>query len=364
MMKVWILVGTRPEVIKQSPVYLEFARVLGRNQVAMISTGQHKELLAQALTHFGIETQVDLGIMKPDQTLCGSAADVLRGMENLFRSEKPDWLIVQGDTTSAAMAAWAAFLCGVKVVHNEAGLRSYDLKHPVPEEANRKLISVVADKHFAPTELAREAMLREGIPSEKIILTGNTGIDALKMTLERPAPKRVVEMLAEFKAAGRQPVLLTAHRRENAGDGMSSWFDALAKFLADRPDLALVYPIHPNNLSRGAIEKHLSNNPQVTLCAPLDYLETCHLLQNSRFVVTDSGGIQEEATTLGVPVVVCRKTTERMEAVHAGVARLAGLETQSVLDAMSWAYSAEKFPPSQIFGDGLSSRRIVQALVK
>ncbi len=368
--RIWILVGTRPEVIKQAPLYLELANRLGQDQVALVGTGQHRELLEQALTHFGLKLDVTLEIMKPNQTLTGSAAAVLSGMERLFAFQRPDWLVVQGDTTSAAMAAWAAFVHKIRVAHNEAGLRSYDLLNPYPEEANRRLISVVADLHLAPTERARDALLAEKAPADRVFVTGNTGIDALRLTLAAPAPETASALCARILAGGRRPVLLTAHRRENSGEGMMQWFEALARFLRARPDIALIYPVHPNNLARPAIEAMLAPLPQVHLLPAIHYGETCHILKHSRFVVTDSGGIQEEASSLGIPVVVCRKTTERMEAVHAGIARLAGLEVESIVEAMDWAYSrsasASATPPvgivRPIFGDGFASARIADLL--
>jgi UDP-N-acetylglucosamine 2-epimerase (non-hydrolysing) len=372
--KYWILVGTRPEAIKQAPLFKSFVERFGADQVALIGTGQHRELLEQALAHFSLRLDHNLDIMEPDQSLTAASVAVLKGMDGLFRQHRPEWLVVQGDTTSAAMAGWAAFQHGVKVAHNEAGLRSYDLAHPFPEEANRRLLSVVAAIHLAPTERAREALLREGVKPEKIPVVGNTGIDALRYTLGLPTPPRAAGILADCAQAGLQPVLLTAHRRENQGEGMDRWFKALAQFLVKHPHVALIYPCHPNNSARAAADQHLAPLKQVFILPALDYGETCHLLARCWFVVTDSGGIQEEAATLGVPVVVCRKTTERMEAVDAGLARLAGTETESVLKVMEWAHAKGPAEAQErhlatapslrnpIFGDGYSSARITQLI--
>jgi UDP-N-acetylglucosamine 2-epimerase (non-hydrolysing) len=366
--KVWILVGTRPEAIKQAPLYKACRDTFGKDKVALIGTGQHRELLTQALKPFGVEMDVNLDIMKPGQTLSESAADVLSGMSKLFAAAKPEWLIVQGDTTSAAMAALAAFHHGVKVAHNEAGLRSYDLHHPFPEEANRKIVAVVADIHLAPTEKSRQALLKEGIPEEKIRLVGNTGIDALMEILSGPMPAQATALLDQCVKLGGSPVFLTAHRRENQSSRVDEWFAALARFVQSHKNIVLVYPMHPNNIGRAAAEKHLKPLDRVILTDPLDYPSTCHLLSRSRFTVTDSGGIQEEASTLGVPVVVCRETTERQEAVEAGLARLAGTDTQRILDAMEWAYNegtpGKARPQKWPFGDGKSSHRIAQILQK
>lgn len=358
-----MLVGTRPEVIKQAPVYIACRDALAPASVSLIGTGQHRELLDKALADFDLTLDRDLGIMREGQTPISAAAAILHGLEPLLAEDPPDWIVVQGDTTSAAMAAWAAFHAGVGVAHNEAGLRTYDLSQPFPEEANRKLISAVATEHFAPTEHARRALLAEACPAERIHVTGNPGIDALRMTLAKPQPPRVTELLAE---GGREIVLMTAHRRENRGERMEEWFATLARFLAAHPDLRLVYPMHPNGAGYEAAVHHLSDLSRVQLVEPLDYTETCHLLRHCRFTITDSGGIQEEGATLGVPVVVCRRVTERPEAIDAGAAYLASTEAAPLQLALDWAYRRsatrdhETFDP--IFGDGHAGPRIASII--
>ena len=361
----WIVVGTRPEVIKQVPLYLELVTRYGRDSVALVGTGQHRELLDQALSHFGVSLDFNLDIMKPAQTLSEASSAVLTGMSSLFVEHRPEWIIVQGDTTSAAMTAWAAFQAGIPVAHNEAGLRSYDLDHPFPEEANRRLISIVARLHFAPTERSKMALLNEGIDERIVHVTGNTGIDALRLTLGRPRPDSIQFVLKSLKSKGLRPVLLTAHRRENR-ESMESWFKSLAQFLTVNPDLGLIYPIHPNHLAKPAADQYLSTLPQAHVVPALNYGETCHLLAQCDLVVTDSGGIQEEAATLGIPTVVCRQTTERMEAVDAGIARLAGTESDTILSSMAWALRQPK-PKHEglkfdLFGDGYASERIADLL--
>ena len=364
--KIWILVGTRPDVIKQMPVYLACCEKFGRDQVALIGTGQHRELLDQALDHFELRLDHDLNVMKSGGSLNELSAAILRGMDLLFRDGTPDWLLVQGDTTSAAMASWAGFQNQIKVAHSEAGLRSYDLQNPYPEEANRRLISLVADLHFAPTEGAKKILLGEGIDADRVLVTGNPGIDALRMTLDMPEPKLSKEIREKIEGDQLKAVLLTAHRRENKGDGMTQWFEALARFMKQHTDLALIYPVHPNLSASGPAQKFLASDPRVFIQSALGYAETCHLLQHCQFVVTDSGGIQEEAAALGVPAVVCRRATERQEAIHAGLARLAGTATDQVLDAMEWAYQTprrkakERFHP--FYGDGYSADRIAEHL--
>jgi UDP-N-acetylglucosamine 2-epimerase (non-hydrolysing) len=366
--KIWVLVGTRPEVIKQAPVYIACREQFGPDAVALIGTGQHRELLDQALAHFDLELDEDLGIMREGQTPTSSAAAILSGLEPLLLSDPPEWIVVQGDTTSAAMAAWAAFHAGVRVGHNEAGLRTYDLAQPFPEEANRKLISVVADEHFAPTEHARRALLAEGCADERIHVTGNPGIDALRMTLAKPQPPRVTELLEDSAYEGREIVLMTAHRRENRGKGMDEWFATLRDWLEQHLDLDLVYPMHPNRAGYAAAVEHLDRRPQVRLIEPLDYAETCHLLRHSRFTITDSGGIQEEGATLGVPVVVCRRVTERPEAVDVGAAYLASTDAAPLRLGLDWAYEhsatrdRDTFDP--IFGDGQAGPRIARLLAE
>jgi UDP-N-acetylglucosamine 2-epimerase (non-hydrolysing) len=353
-------------MIKQAPVYIACREALGSAEVSLISTGQHRELLDKALTDFELALDKDLGIMREGQTPVSTATAVLAGLEPLLAHDPPDWIVVQGDTTSAAMAAWAAFHAGVRVAHNEAGLRTYDLSQPFPEEANRKLIGTIASEHFAPTEHARKALLAEGCAAERIHVTGNPGIDALRMALEKPAPARVNDLVGAAARDGRELVLMTAHRRENRGVAMEEWFATLAGFLDEHPELDVVYPMHPNRAGYAAAVHHLRDRPRVRIVDPLDYNETCHLLRRCRFTITDSGGIQEEGATLGVPVVVCRRVTERPEAVEAGIAYLATTDPEPLRLALDWAYerSAGRSPDTfdEIFGDGHAGPRIAALL--
>ncbi|NDF13820.1 UDP-N-acetylglucosamine 2-epimerase (non-hydrolyzing) [bacterium] len=357
----WILAGTRREAIKQIPLYLELVRLHGRESVALISTGQHRELLEQVFHHFHVRADANLDIMRHGQGLTESSASILQGMNTLLRLSTPEWLIVQGDTTSASMAALAGFQHRVKIAHNEAGLRSYDLEHPFPEEGNRRLISGIASLHFAPTVRAKDALMGEGITEDSIHITGNTGIDALRWTLERPRPQSIDFVLRSIRSKGLRPVLLTAHRRENS-TAMDDWFRALAHFLRLNSHLGLIYPLHPNHLARAAAEKHLTSLPQAHLIAPLNYAESCHLLSECEVVVTDSSGLQEEAATLGIPTVICRKITERMEAVDQGLARLAGTDADSILSALAWAVTQKRAPKAGLchllYGDGQAAQKI------
>jgi UDP-N-acetylglucosamine 2-epimerase (non-hydrolysing) len=269
----------------------------------------------------------------------------------------------------------AAFHRGVKVAHNEAGLRSFDLKNPFPEEANRKWISQIADLHFAPTSLAQEALHREGVDGAKIHLTGNTGVDALLWTLSQKAKSpRTEEILGSIEKKNLRPVFVTAHRRENA-DAIDVWFKSLASLLEKTKDLYLIYPMHPNNLAKTAAEQWLKGHDRVLLCEPFDYLTTCQILAESAFAVTDSGGIQEEGASLGIPVVVCRKTTERMEAVNVGLSKIADpSSSEQMWAALEWADQMSRSKAHQLkgleylrnnsgpFGDGLAAEKIANLL--
>jgi len=362
---VWILVGTRPDVIKQAPLLLACRERLGHDRVALVGTGQHRELLEQALAHFDLELDCNLDVMEVDQPLTEVSASIVRGIGALLRRGAPRYVVVQGDTSTAAMAAWAAFQQGVPVAHNEAGLRSFDLANPFPEEANRRLISMVSSIHFAPTERARSNLLAERVDADGIHVTGNTGIDALLMTLERPPSNDVTEVATAASAHGRKLVLLTAHRRENKGTPMDRWFATLAAFLKAREDVELVYPMHLSGAGQAEAERHLRCCDRVRLVGPLDYAATCHLLAHCHFVITDSGGIQEEAAALDVPTVVCRRTTERIEAIEAGCAVLAGTDPEPLRGALEWAYARGGERRSEIrtiFGDGHSSARIAEIL--
>lgn len=362
-MKIWVVVGTRPEVIKQVPLFWACQKQFGKDQVKLIGTGQHRELLLQALEHFGAKLDSNFEIMRPGQSLSKVAAAVLENFDEAIENERPDWIIVQGDTTTAAMAAIAAFHRKIKVAHNEAGLRSHDINNPFPEEANRKLISVIASLNFAPTNLAKTALINEGITPDLIHVTGNTGIDALMWTLHQKCPQTISTLVEEQASHNRKPVLLTAHRRENAGSVMDHWFQALESFFSRNPDLCLIYPTHPNNLAREYSYKYLQKLPNAVVTEPLSYLETTHLLKSCHFVVTDSGGIQEEAATLGIPTIVCRKTTERMEAVETGIAKLVDPEKiPEILSEMNWAKNNAISKLQYPFGRGDAAQKIASIL--
>ena len=365
MEKTWIVLGTRPEVIKQVPLFLVLREKEGPKRVVLVSSGQHTDLLSQALRQFDLLPDMALS---PDKNFSGNLGEtngnILRSMSQAMERERPRSVIVQGDTATAAMTALAAFYNKIPVIHNEAGLRSYDLNHPFPEEGNRKFVSTIASLHLCPTELAKTALLKEGYEERKIAVVGNTGIDALRYVLERQPSREMGALIAEKSGTEKHLILLTAHRRENS-EGMKHWFKAIGSFLTGHPELHMIYPVHPNNLARHAAGEFLKGCPNITICDPLSYVDTAHALRHSRFVVTDSGGIQEECATLGIPVVICRNTTERPEVLAWGIAKLCGTETDRVIAGMDWALHLEhkpEFPEDAPFGNGRSSEKIWQEL--
>ncbi|MBF0300723.1 MAG: UDP-N-acetylglucosamine 2-epimerase (non-hydrolyzing) [Oligoflexia bacterium] len=366
---IWVIVGTRPEVIKQAMLYNALKEKFGGDKVALIGSGQHRELLTDALKQFNLQLDYNFDLMSEAQTPADISSKIISKFSEIFSKEgvaKPKWVIVQGDTTTAAMAAWVSFLHKINIAHNEAGLRTHDLYNPFPEEANRKIISSIATIHFAPTERARDILLREGVSEKNIFVTGNTGIDAFRSMLLKKIPEKIEKIVQQTKDCGRSIVLLTAHRRESEGEPVIRWFENLKEYVNVNKDIHIVYPMHPNNVARPWAQKILNDHPQISLLEPLNYLETAHSILNSRFVITDSGGIQEEAATLNIPVVVCRKTTERMEAVDIGIAKLTSFDTKEFFETLVWANNLSKTKVNRfvnnVFGDGFSSEKIATIL--
>jgi UDP-N-acetylglucosamine 2-epimerase (non-hydrolysing) len=319
-------------------------------------------MLDQVLEIFGIRPDYDLNVMQDNQTPTDVAAEVLKRLQPILKEEQPDWILVQGDTTTVLAASLAAFYNRVKVGHVEAGLRTYDRNNPFPEEMNRVLADQLSDLHFAPTETSRQALLKEAIPAERVHVTGNTVIDALRVIVARPVNGHMPSYPTD-----KRLVLVTAHRRENFGEPFANMLAAL-KQIADRPDVHLIYPVHPNPNVRGPAFEVLGNHPHVNLLPPMDYLTFAHLLGKAHLVLTDSGGIQEEAPGLGVPVLVMRNVTERPEAVAAGTAKLVGTETSTIVteaarlldDPAAHGAMARAVNP---FGDGHAAERIVSILL-
>lgn len=361
-MKVISVFGTRPEAVKMAPVVAELKRHAGVEAEVLV-TAQHRDMLDQVLEIFNIRPDYDLDVMQDNQTPTDVAAEVLKRIQPILRDQKPDWILVQGDTTTVLAAALAAFYNRVKVGHVEAGLRTYDRYNPFPEEINRVLADQLSDLHFAPTETAKQALLKEAIPAARIHVTGNTVIDALKVIVSCPANGS-----APGYPDHKRLVLVTAHRRENFGQPFANILTGL-KRIADRGDVHLLYPVHPNPNVRGPAYEILGDHPDITLLPPLDYLTFTHLMAKAQLILTDSGGIQEEAPGLGVPVLVMRAVTERPEAVQAGTAKLVGTEADVIYteaaklldDPLAHAAMAQAVNP---FGDGHAAERIVSILLQ
>lgn len=365
--KVLSVFGTRPEAIKLAPVVRELAKYPEEIISRVCITAQHREMLDQVLDLFEISPDYDLNLMKPNQSLEALTSRILLELTPILQKEKPDWLLVQGDTTTVMAASIAAFYQGVKVGHVEAGLRTGDKKHPFPEEINRRIAGVVADFHFAPTQWARENLLREGIPSEQVLETGNTVIDALQWVVQLSPPAAMRELLAQI--AGKRLVLVTAHRRENFGKPIEQICLALRDIAkGNAKDVHLIYPVHLNPRVQEPVYRILKDVPNITLLPPLDYLSLVHLMKNAYLVLTDSGGIQEEAPGLGKPVLVLREKTERPEGVEAGTVRLVGTDkdkiianTRELLDhSQAYRQMAQAVNP---YGDGKASERIVKGIL-
>lgn len=371
MLKVLSVFGTRPEAVKMAPVVRELARRSDRIVGRVCVTAQHREMLDQVLDVFGISPDHDLNLMTPGQSPTQMAAAVLKHLEPVLRAERPDWVLVQGDTTTVMAAAIAAFYSGAKVGHVEAGLRSFDRHQPFPEEINRRLAGVVADLHFVPTDNARRNLLREGVDDGHIRVTGNTVIDALHWAVAQPAPATITELLDRVGAgqSGRRVIVVTAHRRENFGAGIEHICQAL-RDIAIRygASVAIVYPVHLNPNIIEPAQRILASVPHVHLVPPLDYLPMVHLMRASTLVLTDSGGLQEEAPGLGKPVLVLRDKTERPEALDAGTVKLVGARRDQIVaataelldDADAYRRMARALSP---YGDGHAAERIVSALL-
>lgn len=368
MLNVLTFIGTRPEAIKLAPV-IHALQTRDGIRSAVCVTGQHRELLRQMLNFFSIRADADLDIMRRDQTLSATTAEILRQTDQVFDDFAPDWVIVQGDTTTAMAVSLSAFYRDIKVAHVEAGLRTGNMRAPFPEELNRRIAGLVAHRHFAPTAGAQAALLREGVSPSSVLITGNTGIDALHWALHSVRQSEPPIDSALLKALeGRRLVLATTHRRENIGAGIEEVCAALSQLTATFDDLAVVLPIHPNPNVRATIETLLSDAPDILLVPPLDYSHFVWLLDRAVVVLTDSGGVQEEAASLGKPIGVLRDVTERPEAIQAGNAQLTGADRTRIVEFASAILSnptlREQMPRSTtVFGDGHAAERIVESLV-
>ena len=372
VIKVMVIFGTRPEAIKMAPVILTLKED-PHFEVVTVATGQHRQILDQVLELFHIVPDIDLNVMQANQTLTDITVRVLRGLESVLESHRPDILLVQGDTTTAFVAGLAAFYKKIAVGHVEAGLRTTDIYDPFPEEMNRRLLSRVAQMHFAPTRWAYDNLKREGLVTEDTYITGNTVTDALRLIL-----KDLPETLGTFKNlqgkevdlsfVNKRIILVETHRRENLGKPMDSICKALRRLVADFEDVELVFSVHPNPKVREVVCANLDNLARVHLLEPMPYTDLLRLMKASYLIMTDSGGIQEEAPSLSVPVIVLRKNTERPEGIESGNAVLAGCEEDKVYSLASELLTyKEKYEDmakiANPYGDGWSSQRIAKAIL-
>lgn len=375
MIKVLSVFGTRPEAVKMAPV----VRALAQNkniEARVCVTAQHRQMLDQVLELFKIVPDYDLDLMREDQTLAELSAAIFTNLDPVLTDFKPDWVLAQGDTTTVAITALLSYYRRIRFGHVEAGLRTHDKWQPFPEEINRRVAGVAADLHFAPTDWARQNLLREGVPDKIIAMTGNPVIDALQFVSGQVEPEEIKRLLGKLgiaesgagnRKSGNRLILVTAHRRENFGQPLEEICFAL-KEIASRGDVEIVYPVHLNPNVQEPINRILKTTAHITLLPPLDYLPLVHLMKRATLILTDSGGIQEEAPAFGKPVLVLREVTERPEGVRAGTLKLVGTDTRRIVeettrlleDESAYAAMAKASNP---FGDGNASQKIVQALL-
>ena len=361
--KVMSIFGTRPEAIKMAPLIKELETRKEIESIVCV-TAQHREMLDQVLNTFSIKPDYDLNIMKKGQTLSEITARVLRGIEEVLEKEKPNIVLVHGDTTTTFASALAAFYQQISIGHVEAGLRTYNKYSPFPEEMNRQMVDCLTDMYFAPTNLSKENLIKEGIPSEKIYITGNTVIDAMSKTVDRNYKNEILDWVGNNRL-----LLLTAHRRENLGENMYSIFNAVNKIANEFDDVKVIYPMHLNSKVREIAQEVLGKNDKVKLIEPLEVFDFHNFQNKAYLILSDSGGVQEEAPSLGKPVIVLRDTTERPEGIEAGTLVLAGTEetniykiTKNLLeDENKYKEMSKAVNP---YGDGKASKRIVDAIIE
>ncbi|MBQ3296198.1 UDP-N-acetylglucosamine 2-epimerase (non-hydrolyzing) [Candidatus Saccharibacteria bacterium] len=363
MKRVLSIFGTRPEAIKMAPVVKELEAREDIDSVVCV-TAQHRGMLDQVLEVFQIKPDYDLDIMKPGQTLTHITAEVLKGIEEVIIKEKPDLVLVHGDTTTAMAAALAAFYQQVPVGHVEAGLRTYDKFSPFPEEMNRQIIDRIADYLFAPTEVSKKNLGEKLNKGQKVFVTGNTAIDALKTTVSQEYSNPETDW-----AEGSRLILVTAHRRENLGEPMRQIFRAIKKIVDEYPDVKVIYPVHLNPRVQEVAKEVLGDADRIHLIEPLDVLDFHNFMERAYFIMSDSGGVQEEAPALGKPVLVLRDTTERPEGIEAGTLRLVGTDTENVYSEAKRLLDDAKFYAGMAgaknpYGDGFASKYIVDAIME
>ena len=360
--KVMLVFGTRPEAIKMCPLVKEFQKRSDEFETIVCVTGQHREMLDQVLTIFDVKPDYDLNIMKQGQDLTDVTARVLTGLRDVFKECRPDVVLVHGDTTTSTAGAIAAFYAQIPVGHVEAGLRTYNIYSPYPEEFNRQAVSIISKFNFAPTELSKQNLLKEGKDPDSIHVTGNTAIDALKTTVRENYTHPELEWAKDSRL-----IMITAHRRENLGEPMCHMFKAIRRVMDEHPDVKAIYPIHMNPVVRETANEHLGNDDRIHIIEPLDVLDFHNFLSRSYLILTDSGGIQEEAPSLGKPVLVMRDTTERPEGIAAGTLKLVGTEEETIYKEFSRLLSDKDeyeamSKASNPYGDGHACERIANVL--
>ncbi|MBU5454339.1 non-hydrolyzing UDP-N-acetylglucosamine 2-epimerase [Caproiciproducens sp. MSJ-32] len=363
--KIITIFGTRPEAIKMAPLVKELEKREGIVSKVCV-TAQHREMLDQVLEYFDIKPDFDLNIMKNKQSLTGITNRVLEGLEEIFSIEKPDMVLVHGDTTTTFSGALAAFYQQIKVGHVEAGLRTYNKYFPFPEEMNRKLTASLADLHFAPTKNSKENLIKEGVNEKNIYITGNTVIDAMMHTVKEDF-KFNIDLLNNIDYVNKKVILITAHRRENWGEGINNICEALNRIIEENKDVELIYLVHLNPVVKDVVYKKLGNNERIHLLKPLDTNETHNLMNKCFMVMTDSGGLQEEAPHLGKPVLVLRDVTERPEAVEYGTVKLVGTNIEKIVsEANKLIRDKDEYlkmsRATNPYGDGYASKRIADII--
>lgn len=366
MLTVLSIFGTRPEAIKMAPVVKELQRRSGEVRSLVCVTGQHREMLDQVLKLFAIKPDFDLNLMRPNQTLAGLTASLFEGLERVLVETKPDWIVAQGDTTTVMVASLMAHYHQIRFGHVEAGLRTGDKFRPFPEEANRRIADLLADAYFAPTEQSRQALLKEEVDSKNIFVAGNTVVDALMDVASRPFDWQSSRLAS--LPADKRLVLITAHRRESFGQPFLELCEAIRELASAHPQDQFIYPVHLNPNVRQPVNAILAGLENVSLIEPLDYFEMVHLMKRAVLILTDSGGIQEEAPSLGVPVLVMRDTTERPEGVAAGLVKLVGTKQDRIVQESAAILRHGSFVPAELrgsspYGDGKAAQRIVSALL-
>lgn len=368
MKRIMAVFGTRPDTIKMMPVLEEIRRHPDELSLFSLSTGQHRQMLDDVLRAFGHEPDMDLDIMRADQSLTDIVTRGLPAIGQAIKDHSPDLVLVHGDTSTGFTAALAAYYAGVKVGHVEAGLRTFDKRNPFPEEMNRKLIGAISDLHFAPLDTHRDNLVREGVGEDAVYLTGNTGIDAVLSVASKGWAGASDRLVAEAIGGQGRLILVTAHRRESIGEGIEGICESVKRLLARYPDVKALFPVHPNPRVQSTVRRILDGVERCHLVSPMSYPDMVAAMKASYFCMSDSGGIQEEAPALGKPVLVLREVTERPEGVEAGTLKLAGLDPDRIAELASellddrseYLRMAGSVNP---FGDGSSSRRIVQAIL-